>query len=275
MKKIIGSLGFASTMLVSSMASAALVTEWDFNAVTVFAGSTFKNGAELLTNIDRADLVSWGANVGAIANETRHLEAGASPSAARSAVAMTAGNVVGVLETNAAEAEFSGQVTHYNNALAAGFATLLSTTINSTLFLTPKVPVGAPFAPLPKSFEVKFTETTNTSTVGACGFDSVTPCDDIFVITLGDLDFSFDYEGYRYTVGIVADGLGPLSPEACAKAAADPGCIGFKTPENEFTPVNFGLLISARSLEVPEPSALALLGLGLVGLGFAGRRKTA
>lgn len=268
MKKIIGSLGFASTMLVSSMASAALVTEWDFNAVTVFAGSTFSSGNGV--TIDTADLVSWGANVGA-ATPIRHTQTGFAANASRSALGMTEGDVTGVLVTNNALPEFSGQVTHFNNAILLSFQSLLTTTINSTLFLAPKEPVAGPaFLPLEKSFEVKFTETPN---VASCGFESISNCDDIFVITLGDLDFSFDYDGYRYTVGIVADGLGPLTDLQCEEAGAVAGCIGFKTEEAKFTEVNFGLLISARALEVPEPSVLALLGLGLIGLGFAGRRK--
>jgi len=63
MKKIIGSLGFVGTMLASTVASAALVTEWDFQAVTVFSGSTFSSGSGV--KIDTANLVSWGANAGA------------------------------------------------------------------------------------------------------------------------------------------------------------------------------------------------------------------
>ncbi len=75
----------------------------------------------------------------------------------------------------------------------------------------------------------------------------------------------------EYTVYLLSEGLGVLSNATCAMAGADPGCFGLITDENTNNQFQFRYAIAAR--EVPEPAAILLIGLGLLGMAGLRSRK--
>jgi hypothetical protein len=61
-----------------------------------------------------------------------------------------------------------------------------------------------------------------------------------------------------------------LSNAACADAGAANGCYGFTTVENKENRFQVSLEIQNR---IPEPASVGLVGLALVAMGLARRRK--
>jgi hypothetical protein len=126
--------------------------------------------------------------------------------------------------------------------------------------------------------QIKFAETWNLA--DPCGFPEAAasgPCRDIFVVLNPDdllltLPINFLGDGETYTVQIGVNGLIELSDEACARAAEGPGCVGVTTAEGGSQTIMANIRIFA---EVPEPGSLAILALGLLGIGVVTRRKSA
>lgn len=169
-------------------------------------------------------------------------------------------------------------VTHNNEPVTG--ATLTSTVIDSELTLYASDP-NDPTAVIDAqtiAFSILFAETPNST---PCVASSPTPCNDIFVLSSGLLNYPFSYNGYDYYLNILnitgggLTALSPLPDAVCAAAGAGSGCLGFTTVEGQANTFQFGLTITGTPLtvDVPEPATLALWGAGLGLLGWGGRAR--
>lgn len=173
-------------------------------------------------------------------------------------------------------------VTHLNQPIVG--TALDSVVILSTLTLTPLIPSGPGFsATLP--FNVNFLETFNEPDTDTCADGgqngvgvNINGCADIFVIDPSSLSFDFmypDLDGtpflrtYQISFFELTSGLNPLPAAACTAAGANSPCTGFETREETDTTFQFAARITT---EIPEPTTLALIGLGFAGFAYKRRR---
>lgn len=245
-------------------ASAAQITHWEYQVNNSFTDADFTDG-DGVTEVDGGRL-SWGNEE--VQSELTITENISNPP---------------LMETNGPEVA-GGQFVHQNRTIPAGAPVLENFTLTSSISLQAAAPEGenADIGPLSVQFESYFTETRNQE---PCFTGSASVCDDIFTLEdpdFGDIDddgnfavdpTTFTVGDYNYTVFLEIVGLNNLTAEQCGVAGAPASCIGFLTEEDATNEFNANFQIVSSPVSVPEPGSLALLGLGLIGLGVASRRK--
>ncbi|MBI2277256.1 MAG: THxN family PEP-CTERM protein [Dechloromonas sp.] len=269
MRKLLlsASLVLGTLALAAPQAQAAMVANWGYEVTSEWTGATFTAGTG--TQIQTATEISWGGdNNGGIAGVGNLIVGGGT----RSGVLIENTPQTGIIATNGPTPEPTNTFSHVNNPISSSFATLSTASISTTLTLTALGPPDFLLPPKTLSFDIKFRETLNDS---SCVVGATSNCDDIFVITFGSLNQSFIFDGFEYFTSIVKTSgpLDPLDPTACVEAGATSPCLGFLTREGEKTSVDFGILITSRPLQIPEPGILGLMGLALLGAAVARRRQ--
>jgi len=247
----------SAAMAVATASSQAGVITWDYDIVGAFTGSSF-TGVGATTS---ATSLAWGTSTGT----------------GQSSLVIDNTNASGQVDTyygaGTPPAAFTGtsiDLTHNNNPITDNFLT--GATIQTTITLDPAVPNNAALPAQAFNFDILFSETPNS---GPCAdATSPIPCNDIFILSGGLPNFNFFYDALdgdgelEYFVNVFItdnNALGVLDDNICTAAGAASGCIGLTTIEEQSNLIPFGFTISTERLTtVPEPTSIALFGLGMM-----------
>jgi len=272
MKLISKFAAIGSAILMASAPASAIVTSWDYSVTSLFTAATY-SGSGGATSTLPATSLTWGVPHVSGNGEQSSLVIGNSP--ATGSVDTYLG---GSPPASPPFLGYSTSLTHNNRIINAGSTSLLSAVLTNTVVLDPLVPNDPAMSGMIIPFSIAFTETSNAVPCAADSPDG-NPCNDIFVLTSGLLNQTFDYDDgsglSTYFVNIFPTTGGVLSilqDSACDAAGQDAGCLGFTTVEGEATTLAFGFTISTEPLQIPEPGILGLLGVGLIGM-FSLRRR--
>lgn len=282
-KKVLASLVLASSGFLAANTFAAVIPAWDWatDGGFIIGGSTCSNGGEAACNINydnvngetpstiagTASVMSWGtgSTAGAGTGDQSGLQgvfgaSGAGPYDAQllgsDAVAIP---MFSQIITNGGWTN-TGAAVHYNNIITPAGGYMSSSTLSTTFqLLTPGVgPVNL------ANIDIGFNETPNISPCATTNPHG-TVCDDIFTITALPPPIVFVFDGVTYTASFqFANGPGSI---------VDGNTIW--TAEN--SPGTAVMFTQARidAATVPVPGVLALLGMGLMMLGWRTRDRNA
>ena len=286
MNKLMLGLFVPAALIASQTAFAAKITQWSYENEVGFFNNTGTGVAVNTTNTHATfDLLG-----NTVANPAAGLATTLSWGTAATASGQskfrisdtggvnTTGKITGTVITDGAFVE-DASLFHNNFKIFTGSG-LTGTTISGSLLLDALVPAtGDVFGPLTGFFKLVFKETNNNgegSLGGLCADGAAKPCPDIFVLTnpgtLGPQVLG-TIMGFEYTLNLAIAGLTPVGNQGCALVGQLAGCLGFITPEDGISQLDVSFNITTKNTNVPEPGMLALLGLGLAGLGFSQARR--
>lgn len=275
-KKIGITLASTAVVLMASTASADPITDWGWtldSAWTSWSDGAGENVTEsgVVAGVPGGyDTLSWGTPTTPAGQSSLVIS---NPNIAEMEGAPNAFSLVDNLNGTWSDTVV-GTLAYHNNNVIKGDS-LISTTLTD-IFSISSVEFGGAIGPLESAFNILFKETDNSLSAANCSW-AVNPsnlCDDIFVVTNpGDLNITFSVLDYNYTLSIGALGLGPLSDAACNAAGSASGCIGLVTQEGVQNEFQFEITLTASN--VPEPSVMLLMGLGLMGFGLRRRKRAA
>ncbi len=270
----------------------------DNSALTVNTGNIIDSNGDFV--VDGADnalhtSLTWGTPAGVSSDPQSSLDI-SSP-------------VVGSITTNGASWANGTDITHENWVIVGD--SLETATVFDALSLTPTaweaygddvnaLTSNAPYFAPQLQFGINFFETVNGSPTGTCPDgnphltgDNINGCGDIFEITglealpfqpvVGPdfIEFTVPFvlvdslnqpiPGWGDTVYLVTTRLSGLTVLSDGYECSNnqPACFGFVTIEEQQN----NLLAQFKVRAVPEPSTLAIFGLGLIGFGLFGRKK--